>query len=315
VLAWAPVLLDQKRTKRWARVLAIFTSLAFVGGGIVLILVSAFGSPSSSSSQLISDAKSAVTATPNSVQAWDDLATAYQAANKNTDAISAATHAAKLDPSDKTSALTLAQLYTTTGQPAAAIAAVEAYTKRVPSDPDGWAQLGQLADNSGNAALAYSAYRRYLAVAPPGATPTAVRGHLPVLAKVRAAQAVTTAQPKNAAAWDALTAAYLAEQNLTGALTASVKATTLAPHNAAYMSRMASIYTSAGQAAAAAQLALGFTTRNPKIADGFYDLGRLSQAAADKKQAIAAYKKYLVLAPGGPHAAAAKAQLTKLGAS
>ncbi len=309
------MLLDEKRTKRWARVLAIFTSLAFVGGGIVLILVSAFGSPSSSSSQLISDAKAAVSTSPTSVQAWDDLATAYQAANKNTDAITAAKHAAKLDPSDKTSALTLAQLYTTTGQPVSAIAAVQAYTKRVPSDPDGWAQLGQLADNGGNAALAYSAYQRYLAVAPPGATPTAVRGHLPALATVRAAQAVTTAQPKNAAAWDALTAAYLVEQNLNGALTAAVRATTLAPHNASYMSRMASIYTHAGQAAVAAKLASGFTSRNPRNADGFYDLGQLSQAAAEKPQAIAAYRKYLELAPAGPHAAAVKAQLKKLGAS
>lgn len=292
--------------------MAIATSLAFVGGGIVLILVSAFGSPSSSSSQLISDAKAQVAQTPNSVQAWDDLATAYQAANKNQDAIAAAKHAAALNAGDKTAALTLAQLYTTVGDPAAALAAVKAYTKRVPGDPDGWAQLGQLADNAGNAALAYSAYERYLAIAPPGATPTAVRGHLPALAKVRAAQAVTTAQAKNPAAWDALTAAYLAEQNLNGALTSAVRATTLAPHSAAYMNRMASIYTSAGQAAAAAQLAAQFTSRNPKNADGFFYLGQLEQKAGNKKAAAAAYAKSLQLAPQGPHAAAAKAQLKTL---
>jgi cytochrome c-type biogenesis protein CcmH/NrfG len=307
------VLLDEKRTKRLARIMAVFTALAFVGGGIVLILVSAFGSPSSSSGQLISDAQAAVKSTPNNVQAWDQLATAYQAASKNSQAITAAQHATALDPADKTSAFTLVALYSTTGQYTQAINVMKTYTAKVPSDPDGWGQLGQFADDAGEAALAYTAYAKYIQLAPPGATPNAVKAHLPALAKVRSAQAQTTAHPKVAAAWDALAAAYLNEQNITGALTAALRATTLAPTNAAYMDRLASVYTAASQSAAAVELATQFTKRNPKVALGFYYLGTLAQQARQSSVAKTAYEKYLQLAPNGPKAASVRASLATLG--
>jgi len=307
------VLLDEKRTKRIARIMAVFTALAFVGGGIVLILVSAFGGPSSSTSQLISDAQASVKSQPNSVQAWDDLATAYQAANKNTQAITAAQHALTLDPADKTSAFTLATLYSNAGEYSQGVAVMRTYTAKVPNDPDGWVQLGQLADNAGESSLAYSAYEKYIQIAPPGATPDAVKAHLPSLAKVVSAQAQTTARPKDAAVWDALAAAYLNEQNLTGALTASLRATELAPTNAAYMDRLASVYTSASQAAAAVGLAADFTKRNPKVALGYYYLGTLAVQASQHPVAKAAFAKYLQLAPTGPKAAEVRASLAKLG--
>jgi predicted Zn-dependent protease len=307
------VLLDEKRTKRLARIMAIFTAVAFVGGGVVLILISAFGGPSSSSSQLISDAQAAVRSTPNNVQAWDDLATAYQAANKNSQAITAAQHATALNPADKTSTFTLASLYSNAGQYAQALDVMKTYTAKAPTDPDGWAQLGQLADDDGQAALAYSAYEMYIRIAPPGATPNAVKAHLPVLAKVRSAQARTTAHPKSAVAWDALAAAYLNEQNLTGGLTAALKETALAPTNATYMDRLASVYTAASQSAAAVQLATQFTKRNPKVALGYYYVGTLAQQAGQTSAAKTAYRTYLQLAPNGPKAAIARASLVTLG--
>ncbi len=307
------MLLDEKRTKRLARIMAVFTALAFVGGGIVLILVSAFGGPSSSTSQLIGDAQASVKAQPNSVQAWDNLATAYQAANKNTQAISAAQHALTIDPADKTSAFTLATLYSGAGQYTQGVDVMKSYTAKAPTDPDGWVQLGQLADDAGESALAYSAYEKYLKIAPPGATPAAVKAHLPSLAKVVSAQTHTTAHPKDAAAWDALAAAYLTEQNLTGALTAAVKATDLAPTNAAFMDRLASVYTAASQAAAAVGLATQFTKRNPKVPLGYYYLGTLAVQAGQKPVAKAAFEKYLQLAPNGPKAAQVRSSLAKLG--
>jgi predicted Zn-dependent protease len=307
------VLLDEKRTKRIARIMAVFTAVAFVGGGIVLILVSAFGGPSSSTSQLISDAQALVKSQPNSIQAWDNLATAYQAANKNTQAITAAQHALTLSPADKTSAFTLATLYSNAGEYSQGVKVMKSYTAQVPTDPDGWVQLGQLADDAGESALAYSAYAKYLKIAPPGATPTAVKAHLPSLAKVVSAQAQTTAHPKDAAAWDALAATYLNEQNLTGALTAALKATELAPTNAAYMDRLASVYTTASQAVAAVGLAVEFTKRNPKVPLGYYYLGTLAVQANQKPVAKTAFEKYLQLAPTGPKAAEVRSRLAKLG--
>jgi cytochrome c-type biogenesis protein CcmH/NrfG len=307
------VLLDEKRTKRLARIMAVFTALAFVGGGLVLILVSVFGGPSSSTSQLISDAQATVKSQPNSVQAWDDLATAYQAANKNSLAIGAAQHALTIDPADKTSAFTLATLYSGAGQYGQGVDVMKSYTAKAPTDPDGWVQLGQLADDAGEPALAYSAYDKYLKIAPPGATPTAVKAHLPSLARVVSAQTQTTRHPKDAAAWDALAAAYLTEQNLTGALTAAIKATSLAPTDAAYMNRLASVYTAASQAAAAVGLATQFTKRNPKVPLGYYYLGTLAVQASQKPVAKAAFAKYLQLAPNGPKAAEVRSRIAKLG--
>jgi len=307
------VLLDQKRTKRMARIFAIFTAVAFVGGGLVLILVSAFAGPWCSTSQLISDAQATVKSQPNSVQAWDTLATAYQAANNNTQAITAAQHALTLDPGDTTAAFTLATLYSNTGQYTQGIEVMKSYTAQAPTDPDGWVQLGQLADDAGQSSLAYAAYERYLKLAPPGATPTAVKAHLPSLAKVVAEQAQTTAHPKDAAAWDALAAAYLNEQNVTGALTSALKATGLAPTNAAYMNRLASVYTAASQATAAVGLATEFTKHNPKVALGYYYLGKLAVQANQKPVAKVAFEKYLQLAPAGPDAASVRSSLATLG--
>ncbi len=307
------MLLDEKRTKRFARIMAVFTALAFVGGGLVLILVSAFGNPSSSTGQAISAAQASVKSSPNSVQAWDDLATAYQAANQNAQAITAAEHATTLDPGDQTSAFTLVSLYSSAGEYPQAIDVMKTYTATAPTDPDGWAQLGQLADNAGEASLAYSAYEKYLQLAPPGATPIAVKAHLPTLAKVVSAQAQTTAHPKDAAAWDALAAAFLNEQNLTGALTSALKATSLVPANAAYMDRLASVYTAASQSAAAVGVATDFTKRNPKVALGYYYLGSLAQQAGQKPVAKVAFEKYLQLAPNGPQSTAVRSSLASLG--
>lgn len=307
------MLLDEKRTKRIARIVAIFTALAFVSGGAVIALVSIFGSGSSSNSTLISDAQSEVKASPKSVSAWDDLASAYQTANQSTKAIDAAERAQKLDPADQTSAFALVTLYTNAGNYADAISVLKRYTAHNPTDPDGYLTLGEVSDQIGDAAEATTAYKKYLAIAPAGVTTTDVRSHLPELAKIVAAQRVTSANPKNAAAWDALAAAFIAEQNATGAVSAATQAATLAPKNVAYNQRLASVYADAGQSAAAVEVMQEFTTHNPKNGVGFYWVGYYAQAAKQTSVARTAYETSLKLAPHGPKAAAATAALASLG--
>ena len=307
------MLLDEKRTKRIARIGAILTVLAFVGGGAVLALVSIFGGSSSSTSALISDAQQEIKQSPNSVTSWDDLASAYQTANDSSKAISAAQHAQKLDPADQSSAFALVTLYTNADNYSAAIAVLQRYTAHNPTDPDGFLTLGELADQIGNATLASTAYEKYLALAPAGTTATEVRDHLPALAKIRAAQRLTTAKPKDPAAWNALTSAFIAEQNATGALTAATEATSLAPANVGYAQRLSSVYADAGESTAAVEVMQQFTKQNPKNAEGFYWLGYYAQQAKQTSTARTAYQTSLTLAPSGPKAAAAKSGLAALG--
>jgi cytochrome c-type biogenesis protein CcmH/NrfG len=307
------VLLDEKRTKRLARIMAVFTAVAFLGGGVVLVLVSVFGGSSSSTSQLVSAAQAQVKSQPTSALAWDGLANAYQASNNVPAAIAAAQHAQKLDPADQTSAFTLVNLYTQTGQSAQALSVLETYTAKNPTDPTGLLQLGQSADQSGLGALAYSSYMKYLSLTPTGATSSAVRAHLPIVAKIRDAQARTTANPKDAAAWHALAAAFQTEQNAAGSITAAVQAAALAPTNIQYMVHLATIYKETSQPPQAVLAAARYTKRNPKNPPGYFYLGTYAQQAGQKAVARAAFTTYLRLAPNGSHAKSVQASLTKLG--
>ncbi|MFN8121027.1 MAG: tetratricopeptide repeat protein [Thermoleophilia bacterium] len=169
------MLLDEKRTKRIVRIIAILTSIAFAGVGAIVIALVIFGGNPSASEQLVKDAKSAVKESPNDAEAWNRLASAYLADKKFTDALPAAKKAVSLAPKDFSNTQVLVSVETQLGNPDGSITALQEFTKLVPDEPQAFLQLGQLAQQQGRNALARLSYAAYLNLNPEGATADAVR--------------------------------------------------------------------------------------------------------------------------------------------
>lgn len=181
------MLLDEKRTKRIVRVIAILTSVAFAGVGAIVIALVIFGGNTSASQQLVKDAKSAVEKSPNDAEAWNRLASAYLADRKFTDALAPAKKAVSLAPKEFSNTQVLVSVQTQLGDPDGAITALQDFTKVVPDEPQAFLQLGQLAQQQGRTALARLSYAAYLNLNPEGATADAVRQALDALSKPAAA--------------------------------------------------------------------------------------------------------------------------------
>lgn len=175
------MLLDEKRTKRIVRIVAILTSIAFAGVGAVVIALVIFGGTPSASEQLVKDAKSAVNASPNDAEAWNRLASAYLSDQNFTEALPAAKKAVSLAPEDFSNTQVLVSVEARLNNTDGAITALQNFTKRVPDEPQAFLQLGQLAQQQGRTALARLSYAAYLNINPEGATADAVREALDAL--------------------------------------------------------------------------------------------------------------------------------------
>ena len=172
------MLLDEKRTKRIVRIIAILTSIAFAGVGVVVIALVIFGGNTSASDQLIKDAKSAVNAAPNDAEAWNRLASAYLAGDRPAEALEPAKKAVALAPREFSNTQTLVRTQQALNDQSGAITALQQFTRRVPDEPQAFLQLGQLAQQSGRIPLARLSYAAYLNLNPEGATADAVRDAL-----------------------------------------------------------------------------------------------------------------------------------------
>jgi predicted Zn-dependent protease len=182
------VLLDEKRTKRIVRIIAILTSIAFAGVGVVVIALVIFGGTASAGEQLVKDAKSAVEARPNDAEAWNRLASAYLADDKPLEAVEPAKKAVALAPGEFSNTQVLVSVQLRNGDQSGAITALQNFTRRVPDEPQAFLQLGQLAQQAGRIPLARLSYAAYLNLNPEGATADAVREAL----KGLSSPAVTT---------------------------------------------------------------------------------------------------------------------------
>lgn len=169
------MLLDEKRTKRIVRIVAILTSVAFAGVGAIVIALVIFGGTPSASEQLVKDARSEVEARPNDAEAWNRLASAYLADGKNPEALEAAEKAVDLAPRDFGNTQVLVSVLDRLGDPDGQITALQDFTKLVPDEPQAFLQLGQLAQQQGRNPLARLSYAAYLNLNPEGATADAVR--------------------------------------------------------------------------------------------------------------------------------------------
>lgn len=183
------MLLDQKRTKRTVQIVAIITSLAFAGVIFVVLGLIVFGGGSSPQGDLLDDARARVQREPNSAEAYDDLASAYAANERLTEAVDAAEKAVELEPASYQRIQTLISIQIRAGQADAAVNTLQDFTRENPQHAEAFLQLGQLAEQTGRTDLAGLAYQRYVTLAPDDPTAEDVRNRLAEL------QAGTTTAP------------------------------------------------------------------------------------------------------------------------
>jgi tetratricopeptide (TPR) repeat protein len=180
------VLLDQKRTKRMVQIVAVITTIAFIGLVPVVILASIGvgpfgGGDNSAEAELIAEAQSRVDDNPQDPDAWSDLASAYQLDENYPEAIAAAEQAVKLAPNDYDQVQVLVGVYIAAGQNEPALESLQTYTGRKNPDPEAFLELGSRAEQLGRTDLARLSYQRFLQLAPDDPSAPAVKERLQTL--------------------------------------------------------------------------------------------------------------------------------------
>lgn len=187
------MLLDEKRTKRIVRIIAILTSLAFAGVGAIAVgLFLVGGGNATPTQQAVKDARGVVKDQPNSAKAWGDLAAALQGDGKTAEAITTARKAVSLAPGDFDQTQILVSALIAGQRQGEAITVLQRFTSANAKEADAFLQLGQLAQEANRIDLARLSYLTYLKLRPQGATAQAVRERL---ASLKAGGVPTTTTP------------------------------------------------------------------------------------------------------------------------
>lgn len=164
------------------QVVSVLTSIAF-GGVIIVVLGLIFfgGGGSTLADQQLSDAKTAVKNSPQSADAWEQLASGYAGKDQFTEAIAAAKKSVALDPNSFSRLQTLISLQVRRNDTAGAIDTVQTYTARHPKDAQAFLQLAGLAEKASRTQLARLSYQAFLQLAPNDPNAAAIRTKLKTL--------------------------------------------------------------------------------------------------------------------------------------
>lgn len=169
------MLLDQKRTKRVVQVVAILTSIAFVGTIFIVMGIVLFGGGSSPEREQVNEQRAIVDDNPQSADAWQQLANAHIAAGDTQEAIDAARRAVELAPGSFRNVSTLVLALQEAGDEDAAVDALQGFTAANPRNSEAFLQLGVAAAGLGRTAVARLAFQRYLQLEPDSARADFVR--------------------------------------------------------------------------------------------------------------------------------------------
>jgi predicted Zn-dependent protease len=165
------MLLDQDKTRRRVKILAIVAALAFVGALVPVLAISIFsGGPATPLEQ----ARDLVKERPKDAAAWDrltrELGNVRKTSADDVEVIKAARTALTLTPAKsedlviRTRALANAQR--SAGQSDAGLKTLSEYTKSHPKNAAGFRELGIYARDTGNNQLARLSFQQFLALAP-----------------------------------------------------------------------------------------------------------------------------------------------------
>lgn len=175
------MLLDQKRTKRVVQIVAILTSIAFVGTIFIVMGIVLFGGGSSPEREQVDEQRAIVDDNPQSADAWQQLASAHIAAGDLQEAVVAARQAVELAPNSFRNVSTLVLALQQAGDEDAAVDALQDFTAANPRNSEAFLQLGVAASAIGRTAVARLAFQRYLQLEPDSARADFVRQQLQAL--------------------------------------------------------------------------------------------------------------------------------------
>lgn len=154
------------------QVVAVLTSIAFVGVIFVVVGFIVFGGGDSTSSHggvdLVAESQDRVDENPNDPDAWSQLAAAEFQDGDTEAALAAAQRAAELDPKDFGVTQTVVSFQLSSGNAPGAIQTLQGFTESNPENAEGFFTLGQIADQNGQTDLARLSYQKYLQLAPDG---------------------------------------------------------------------------------------------------------------------------------------------------
>jgi cytochrome c-type biogenesis protein CcmH/NrfG len=159
------VLLDQQRTRKITRVVAIIMVIGLVGVLPIMLGVIIFGDSGQAASQstLIEDAEAKVAKNPKDIAALVTLAAQYKNAGRNKDAEDTLDKAAAINPSNITELRMLFGAYA--ADTAKQTKIITAFTKSHPKNADGWMLAGTTSAAAGDLLGARLAYQRVIALA------------------------------------------------------------------------------------------------------------------------------------------------------
>ena len=165
------MLLDQDKTRRRVKILAIVAAFAFVGALIPVLAITIFsGGPTTPLQQ----ARDLVKSHPKDPVAWDRLSRELSSARKTSaddvEVVKAARTALKLTPAKSEELIlrtrALANAQKATGASDAGLKTLSEFTKARPKDPAGFRELGIYARDAGNNQLARLSFQQFLTLAP-----------------------------------------------------------------------------------------------------------------------------------------------------
>lgn len=180
------MLLDEKRTKRTVQVVAILTSIAFVGTIFVVLAIVLFGGGASPERDQVNDIRVQVERAPDNADLWQQLASAHVAAGDTQEAIDAAQRSVELEPDSFRNVSTLVLALQQSGNNDGAVDALQEFTNRNRQNAEAFLQLGQTAQAAGRTTVARLAYQRFLELEPESARAEAVQDLLAQLSGVPA---------------------------------------------------------------------------------------------------------------------------------
>lgn len=169
------MLLDEKRTKRVVQVVAILTSIAFVGTIFVVLAIVLFGGGASPERDQVNEIRSLVEDAPDNADLWQQLASAHIAAGDQQEAVDAAERAVELQPDSLRNVSTLTLALQQAGDAEGAVDVLQEFTNRNRDNAEAFLQLGQSAQAVGRTAVARLAYQRFLQLEPESARAESVR--------------------------------------------------------------------------------------------------------------------------------------------
>lgn len=162
------MLLDQQRTRKMTRIVAIVMVVGLVGVLPVALGVILFGGGGDHNSpeQLLKDAEAKVAANPKDISALVQLASQYQSQNRPKDAADTLDRAVAAGPRTTNELRLLVGALA--GEKSKQLGVLKTYTKANPKDAEAWLTYATTAAVSAETLTARLAYQRVLALTKPG---------------------------------------------------------------------------------------------------------------------------------------------------